>query len=146
MAVVAAAGLLGGIVGCERKTRDTDIKIISLAEMKHLLDQEAAGSRGEIVLIDPRPPRAFQEGHIPGARNVQLPQVDIRASRDPSIERHRHIVVYGEDPGSAVARGMTKRMLAVGYRGVRLYAGGMREWRSRGFEVAQPAAVTESGE
>lgn len=129
--VAAAAG------GCERKTRDSDIKIISLAEMKMLLDREQAGTgRGEIVLVDPRPARAYEAAHIPGARNVQLPQINPKGSGDPSLARHRHIVVYGEDPGSAVARGMTKRLMAVGHRGVRLYAGGMREWTSRGYEVA----------
>jgi rhodanese-related sulfurtransferase len=134
---LAAAGALALAVagGCERKTRDTDIKIISLAEMKTLLDQDPRGERGQIVLVDPRPAASFEAGHIPGARNVQLPQIDTKGSGDPSLSRFRNIVVYGEDPGSAVARGMTKRLMAVGHRGVRLYAGGMREWRSRGYDV-----------
>jgi rhodanese-related sulfurtransferase len=134
--VLACAGLAGGMVGgCERKTRDTDIKIISLSEMRSLMDRQSEGRAGEIVLVDPRPVHAFEAGHIPGARNIQLPQIDPRGSGDPTLSSYRHIVVYGEDPGSAVARGMTKRLIAVGHRGVRLYAGGMREWRGRGYEV-----------
>jgi rhodanese-related sulfurtransferase len=135
MAACAGVLALSAAGGCERKTRDTDIKIISLAEMKSLLDQDPRGERGQIVLVDPRPAAAYEGGHIPGARNIQLPQIDPKGSGDPSLARHRNIVVYGEDPGSAVARGMTKRLMAVGHRGVRLYAGGMREWRSRGFDV-----------
>lgn len=139
VAGIALAGLCAGsgaVGGCDRKTRDTDIRIISLAEMKNLMDRGAAGRGGEIVLVDPRPVRAYEAGHIPGARNIQLPQINPRGSGDPSLAQFRNIVVYGEDPGSAVARGMTKRLIAVGHRGVRLYAGGMREWRGRGFEVA----------
>jgi rhodanese-related sulfurtransferase len=133
--LVAMGGALLG--GCERKTRDTDIQIISLSEMKTLMDRR----EGQIVLVDPRPVAAYEAGHIPGARNIQLPQVPPQGGADPSLAAYRHIVVYGEDPGSAVARGMTKRLLAVGHRGVRLYAGGMREWRGRGFEVARVASA-----
>jgi 3-mercaptopyruvate sulfurtransferase SseA len=146
VAVLTGGGMFGG---CERKTRDTDIKIISLSEMKLLLDRDATRGRGggEIVLVDPRPTKAYQAGHIPGARNIQLPQINPKGSGDPSLARHKHIVVYGDDPGSAVARGMTKRLMAVGHRGVRLYAGGMREWRSRGLEMAtvgQPQTTAET--
>jgi rhodanese-related sulfurtransferase len=133
---LGAATAVGGVPGCERKTRDTDIKLISLAEMKSLMDRDPQGQRGQIVLVDPRPVAAYEAGHIPGARNIQLPQIDPKGSGDPSLNRSRNIVVYGEDPGSAVARGMTKRLMAVGHRGVRLYAGGVREWRGRGYELS----------
>jgi rhodanese-related sulfurtransferase len=139
LGLLAAASLLAiAPGGCERKTRDPDIKIITLSEMKVLVGREAQGEGGEIVLVDPRPVRAYEAGHIPGARNIQLPQINPKGSGDPRLARYRHIVVYGEDPGSAVARGMTKRLIAVGHRGVRWYAGGIREWQGRGYEVARP--------
>lgn len=100
------------------------------------MDRRDRGEADALLLIDPRSERRFAEAHIPGARNIRLPQVDPARDRDPGIERFRAIVVYGDDPASASARAMTKRLLAAGYRGVRLYAGGIKEWIGRGYETA----------
>ncbi len=137
----AAALSVGGSVGCERETRDTDIKLVSVGEVKALWDRQQKGSSTAVFIIDPRPARAFEASHITGARNLTLPKVNPKEDRDPMIERYDNIVVYGDDPGSATARGMVKRLLAVGYKHIRFFAGGLLEWKSRGFptEDAPPA-------
>src|SRR4051812_19366791 len=113
-AAAAAGCLLVCLVGCDRKVKDTDIKIVSVSDVKLLVDK-AQRNPTEVLLVDPRPAKYFEEGHIPGARNIQLPQIDPKGSTDPGLARYSAIVVYGDDPGSATARGMTKRLLAVGY-------------------------------
>jgi 3-mercaptopyruvate sulfurtransferase SseA len=125
--LLAALSSLGG---CDRKVKDTDIKIVSVSEVKLMVDR---GQRNpsEVLLVDPRPAKYYDEGHLPGARNIQLPQIDPKDDMDPGISRHNAIVVYGDNPGSAVARAMTKRLLAVGYDGVRFFAGGVQEWAKR---------------
>jgi 3-mercaptopyruvate sulfurtransferase SseA len=137
--LVLATALLCLVVwclgGCDRTTRDTDIKLISVSEVKTLLDQKTRGKSDAVILIDPRPRKYFDQARIPTARHLTLGNVSVRASVDPSISRHSVIVVYGDDPASASARGMTKRLMAVGYRGVVLFAGGMKEWRQRGYPV-----------
>jgi len=147
-AASSVAGLLLGFGGgCEIETRDTDIKLISVGQVKTLVDRQNQGRQGQILLIDPRPTKYFEAGHIAGARNLLLPQVDPKNDRDPSLMGSGIIVVYGDDPASASARGMTKRLMAVGYKGVRLFAGGLKEWRGRGYAVEgappppSPAAV-----
>jgi 3-mercaptopyruvate sulfurtransferase SseA len=128
--------LTGGFTGgCERTTRDTDIKLISVGEVKHLIDQQGRGNRDVVILIDPRPQKYYDQARLPGARHLILPDVPVRATTDPSITRYSNIVVYGDDPASATARGMVKRMMAVGYRGVRLFAGGVKEWTGRGYQT-----------
>jgi 3-mercaptopyruvate sulfurtransferase SseA len=126
--------------GCERETRDTDIKLVSVGEVKALWDRKARGSEFAVLFVDPRPAKAFNAGHITGARNLPLPHIDPKGDRDPMIERFDNIVVYGDDPGSATARGMTKRLLAVGYKHIRFFAGGLEQWKARGYPTEDAPA------
>jgi 3-mercaptopyruvate sulfurtransferase SseA len=121
--------------GCQRETRDTDIKLVRIADVKSMIDRQARSGGDLIVLIDPRPAKYYAEAHIPGARNITLPQVEPKAKVDPAIKRFGTIVVYGDNPASAEGRGMTKRLMAVGYDGVRFFAGGLQEWTARGYPV-----------
>ncbi len=144
--MLAAAVPVWGLIGCERETRDSDIKLVSVGDVKTLWDREQRGPETTVLIMDPRPAKAFAASHISGARNLPLPRIDPKADRDPLIERYDNIVVYGDDPGSATARGMAKRLLAVGYKHIRFFAGGLKEWKARGYptEDAPPAASDQS--
>ena len=133
MLMLAAAASVWGFAGCERETRDTDIRLVSVGEVKALWDQKQRGTETAMFLVDPRPAKAYAASHITGARNLPLPRIDAKGDRDPMIERFDNIVVYADDPGSATARGMVKRLIAVGYRHIRFFAGGLMEWKSRGY-------------
>jgi 3-mercaptopyruvate sulfurtransferase SseA len=133
--ILGALGVGLALGGCDKNTRDTDIKFVRVSEVRTLVDKRDRGDAEAVLLVDPRSERAFAEGHIPGARNLRLPQVDAKKDADPQIEKYNRIIVYGDDPSSASARGMTKRLLAVGYKGVRLYPGGLKEWLSRGYDA-----------
>jgi rhodanese-related sulfurtransferase len=143
--IVAALGAVAFMLGgCDKNTRDTDIKFVRVSEVRTLVDRRDRGDAEALLLVDPRSEKAFAEGHIPGARNLRLPQVDAKKDPDPQIERYDRIVVYGEDPASASARGMAKRLLAVGYKGVRLYAGGLKEWLARGYDAEKNVSATST--
>jgi len=143
--ILGIAVILPGVVGgCDKNTRDTDIKFARLSEVRALVDRRDRGEKEVVLLIDPRPEKAFAAGHLPGARNLRLPQVDPKKDTDPEIEKFDRLVVYGDDPASAAARGMAKRLLAVGYKGVRLYSGGVKEWLSRGYETETALATSTS--
>ena len=141
--VAAGACAVLALFGCEKNIKEHQIKPIALTEIRGLMQEN--GSSG-IVLIDPRAPRDFDAGHLPGARNVRLPDVPVDSEVDPNLTRYRSIVVYGNDPGSPVARAMTKRMMAVGYRGVRWYTGGTKEWVESGLELESDSGVEGSPE
>ncbi|RMH14179.1 MAG: rhodanese-like domain-containing protein [Planctomycetota bacterium] len=135
----ALASLVFGVLGCsERKVDNRDIEFIGLTQLRVLMD-EARGNPDKLLLIDPRIASEFAAGHLPGAVNIRLPEVDRAAGRDPMIARHSHIVVYGNDPGSAVAQGMTKKLISRRYKNVRMFAGGIAEWRKAGFALEQSA-------
>lgn len=131
--VLAVGCLLGG---CAGNIDDSDIRYATLDEVAGLSTRDAEKD-DLLILIDPRPPAAFAESHLPRAVNIQLNEVADRYGVDPAISRHEHIIVYGADPGSAVARAMVKRMLTVGYskKRVRWFQGGLREWSRAGFPL-----------
>lgn len=140
--LAALAGIVF-TVGCAEHITDSDIKLVPVAEVRKLTLRQAEKPQDKIlVLIDPRAGARFDAAHLPGARNLKLPQMPERSSRDPSIAVYEHIIVYGTDPGSAAARAMTKRMISVGYKGVRMFAGGTSEWKAQGYplEVTPPPA------
>lgn len=118
-----------GAVGCQGQISDGDIRPITLAELSNLRRRDARDDR-VLLLIDPRSRESYERGHIPGARNIRLPDIDDRFGVDPAINRHEAIVVYGDNPASASARGMTKRLLSIGYksRKVWMYMPGLAEW------------------
>ncbi len=130
LAVSLSAASLAG--ACGRDITDADIQDISLTKVKALVDDPKSG----VVLIDARAPQDYAAGHIPGARNLPLAAFSGReGDLDPSIASAKAIVVYGDNPGSPVARGTTKRLLASGYEGVVFFSGGLSEWKRGGFAV-----------
>jgi rhodanese-related sulfurtransferase len=124
-----------------RKVSDKDLEVIELAELRELMSEEIAKDDATVLyLIDPRSGDRFAEGHLPMAQNRVLSQVPIDAGRDPRIAVYDHIVVYGNDPGSTVARAMAKRLMSLRYKGVRWYREGVSEWVGAGLPI-----VTASG-
>lgn len=120
----------------QNRIADDKIKNITVAELSQLYARGAA-EPDLLILIDPRTEKAFKAAHIPGAKHLPLPQVPPNASRDPAIERHANIVVYGDNPATPTALAITKRLLAAKYQNVRFYAGGLSEWKLRGFPVEE---------
>lgn len=142
---LAAAFSFSLFAGCETKITDSDIRFVKVAEVRDLTSRQARAPDSRLVaLIDPRAAATFKSGHLPGARNLKLPQVPERSSPDPELASFKHLIVYGDNPGSVAARAMTKRMMAVGYKGVRLFAGGVEEWREAGYLTQESLRPTET--
>lgn len=99
-----------------------------------MADANASPEGRVLLLIDPRTPERYSAGHIPGARNVQLSDVP-RDRRRSEIEAFAMVVVYGENPASAPAVAMTKRLIGAGYSKPRMYRDGLSGWRAAGLET-----------
>ncbi|MCC6426878.1 MAG: rhodanese-like domain-containing protein [Phycisphaerales bacterium] len=126
------AALGPSLGGCE--ISDKDIEFISVTEVRQL-QQRAEKEPKEVLLIDPRGVAAYRRSHLPAAINLELrPDMEERGV-DPRWKGYDNIVVYGDNPGSASARAMTKRLMLVGYDDVRLFAGGLEEWVSMQYPV-----------
>lgn len=138
-----------GLTGCTNgKVSDSRIDIITLAEA---LDYHArtGGSDPEVLFVDARRSVLYDQGHIDRAVNLRPNDIDLRAGSDPRLESKDAIVVYGQDPSSAVARAMAKRLIEAGYntmlrRRVKFFAGGFNEWEATGLPVGAVEPATES--
>lgn len=144
---LAAIAIAAGLIGCNRDVTDKDIRFVSIAEVRQWHRLAEQGDENRLILIDPRSPRLFKAGHITGAENIQLQDIDPEGPRLARIEQRENIVVYGDNPGSAVARAMTKRLMAAGYgrRRVRLFAGGLDEWRRNALPITRITIEEQRG-
>lgn len=136
--VCVLCGISAGLGGCQDTLSDRDIEVIPLAEVRQLTSKPQ-----QVALIDPRSPGEFSQGRIPGAVNITLPEVeDQKDSLDPRLAGYKALIVYGNDPGSAVARAMTKRLMRAGGKNVKLFSGGLAEWSGNGLKIDRDPAVT----
>lgn len=82
------------------------------------------------LLLDVRTPEEFAGGHVPGAVNIPIRELEGRVAEVP---QDRPVVVYCEVGGrSALA---ARQLAARGYRNVREMQGSMEAWRAAGLPV-----------
>jgi rhodanese-related sulfurtransferase len=110
------------------------LPVITRDELRQRIETGA-----DFVLVDAMGPVSFAKSRLPGAINITPDWVDDRARRripDPATE----VVVYcaGADCDSSIA--VASRLVELGYRNVRHYGGGKREWEEAGlpFETGRP--------
>jgi rhodanese-related sulfurtransferase len=127
-------------IGCARSNiSDKKIQFVDLSRAVELYEQQQKED-DTALFIDARKPERFAEGHIPGARNMRTPDVDLRYGTDPALERYKNLIVYGENPGTATVNAMAKRLIEAGYNGfvkkrVKVFPGGWQEWEITGLPV-----------
>lgn len=125
---------LAAVTGCSRNITDSKVERIAIERVARL---QSSGSEG-VLIIDARRPEQFGQGHIPGAKNMRLPDIgEGDKDKDPRLERYRTIVVYGEDPGSASAMAVAKRLMTIGYKDVKLFEAGYSAWQLRGLPTSR---------
>lgn len=127
-------------VGCSKSNiSDKKIQFITLSRAVELYEQQQR-ENDTALFIDARNPERFSAGHIPGARNLRTPDIDLRYGTDPALERYKNLIIYGENPGTASVNAMAKRMIEVGYNGfvkkrVKVFPGGWQEWEITGLPI-----------
>ncbi len=126
------------LVGCSGVT-DRDIKGVGLGEARQFHTQKDSPPK-TAIFIDARPPSQYAAGHIAGSVNWRLDQFKPTADVDPKIELYQNLIVYGNDPGSAAARGLCKRLMEIGYEGVKWFAPGFTAWSGSKLPI-EPAPV-----
>ena len=91
--------------------------------------------RGDVfVLVDALSPMSFAASHLPGAINLTPGWVDERAPRRiPDLDAE--IVVYCESADCDSSVYVADRLSQLGYRNVRHYAEGKRDWAAAGLPL-----------
>jgi len=95
--------------------------------------------RGEVTVLDVRPPEEYRAGHIPGAVSVPLPELERRLAELP---RDREIVAYCRGPYCVMAIEAVELLRAHGFRAVRMEEG-VPDWRARGLPVETASAEVD---
>lgn len=86
--------------------------------------------RGDVVLVDVRPPQEFDAGHIEGARSIPIEELDRRLDELPT---GREVIAYCRGPFCAYAHEAVRTLRAKG-RDARRLDDGWPEWRLAGLK------------
>jgi rhodanese-related sulfurtransferase len=100
------------------------------------LDREALIGRvrrGEVVVLDVRPPEEYRAGHIPGAVSMPIGELERRLGELPE---GREVVAYCRGPYCVMAVDAVRVLRSRGFQAVRLDES-VWQWRQRGFEVVE---------
>jgi rhodanese-related sulfurtransferase/DNA-binding transcriptional ArsR family regulator len=103
------------------------------------VDESALRARvrkGEVTLLDVRPPEEFASGHIAGALSVPLPEL---AKQLAKLPKRREVVAYCRGPYCVLAIEAVKQLRARGFKAVRLEAG-VLDWAALGLPVERTKA------
>jgi rhodanese-related sulfurtransferase len=87
--------------------------------------------KGEVTVLDVRPPEEYRAGHIPGA--LSIPVGELRA-RLEELPRDREIVAYCRGPYCVMAIEAVELLRKKGFRAQRMEQGAV-DWRARGWRV-----------
>jgi ArsR family transcriptional regulator len=95
---------------------------------EELMERSRAGA---VTVLDVRPPDEFALGHLPGAVNIPLRELDARlAEFDPALE----IVAYCRGPYCVLSYEAVATLRARSFK-VRRLENGLPEWRAAGLPV-----------
>ena len=131
-----------GIFGS--KTQSKAAPIGAAEYLKAKLDYEATpfglketleNSPGDVVLVDVRDEDSFRKEHILGAANIPAAQL---VKRLADLPRDRTIVTYCWDMTCALAPRAALELAQKGFK-VQFLAGGIEEWKRKGFPVKSAA-------
>jgi rhodanese-related sulfurtransferase len=95
---------------------------------KELLDR---ARKGLVTVLDVRPPEEFAAGHVPGALNIPIHDLERRIKELP---RRREVVAYCRGPYCLMSYDAVSLLRKKGIKARRLEAG-MPEWRAAGMPV-----------
>jgi rhodanese-related sulfurtransferase len=97
--------------------------------VKELLDR---ARKGLVTVLDVRPPEEFAAGHVPGAVNIPVRELEKRLKELP---KNKEVIAYCRGPYCLMSFDAVELLRRKGLRARRLEAG-LPEWRLAGMPVA----------
>jgi len=91
---------------------------------------------GLVTVLDVRPPEEYAAGHLPGAINVPLNDLEKHLA---TLSKDNEVVAYCRGPYCVLAYEAVARLRASGYAARRLESG-FPEWKKAGFEVERSSS------
>lgn len=96
--------------------------------------------RGEVIVLDVRPPDEYRAGHIKGAISVPVEQIEQRLAELPT---EKEIVAYCRGPYCIMAVQAVQTLRAHG-RAARRLVDGFPEWRAAGLPIETTQDSTQA--
>lgn len=96
-------------------------------------DLLAQARRGEVVVLDVRPPEEYETAHLPYARSLPLPELSRRLAELP---RDVEIVAYCRGPFCLMSDEAVRLLRKHGFK-ARKTVDGVSEWQAAGLPVAK---------
>ena len=131
-------GLLDALRGvAERHVADVERLINAYLTVKDNLEPVPAAEllhrarEGLVTVLDVRPVEEYAAGHLPGAINIPLPELEARLDR---LDLHKEVVAYCRGPHCILAFDAVERLRKLG-RDARRLEGGFPEWQHAGLPV-----------
>ena len=107
----------------------------------------AAYKKGSAVLIDARPYKKYLGATIPSSVSIPDTAMDKLAGRFP-IDKSTPIITYCGGYNCHKSHAVAERLLSLGYTNVKVYAGGLPQWKKEGMPTtgskAKKAPSTEA--
>jgi rhodanese-related sulfurtransferase len=108
--------------------------MVALGRINRESLREKIEGEDEFVLVDALAPMSYAMSHLPGAINITPDWVDDRARRRiPDLDTE--VVVYCADVTCDSSVAVANRLIELGYRNVRHYAEGKRDWVKAGLPL-----------
>lgn len=85
-------------------------------------------------VVDANGNESYASAHIPGAASFD--KATGRFSKDLPADKNALIVAYCGGPGCGAWCGAADKLEAMGYKNIRHYKGGIKEWKQAGLETA----------
>lgn len=105
----------------------TKVPRITLAQFKPLHAKNA------VLTIDVRDPHGFDAGHVPGALNVSVVDIEIMGNR--ILKEKRPIVAYCACPDEHSALVVAAKLMRIGVKDIKVLTGGWNGWKAAGGKV-----------
>lgn len=91
----------------------------------------ARAKRGDVIVLDVRPPSEYANGHLPYAQSMPLDELKKRLAELP---RDKPVVAYCRGPFCLMSKEAVEYLNQEGFHAVR-FEDGVAEWRAHGLPV-----------
>jgi rhodanese-related sulfurtransferase len=107
------------------------MKKLTFITIERLLEMNA--NEEKFTLVDVLSEESYKEGHIPGAINIPLGNLEPLAER--YLNRKDTIVVYCGSYSCQASTKATKKLLEIGYENTLDFKAGKRGWQHAGLKL-----------
>lgn len=98
-----------------------------------LADFKPLHAKNAVLTIDVRDPHGFDAGHIPGALNVSIVDIEIMANK--VLRDKRPVVAYCACPDEHSSLVVAAKLAKVGVKDIKVLVGGWTAWTKAGGKV-----------